>query len=112
MVRFIMLTLSCLLALPLAAQDISREEMLDLLRENHHRAAAGHNSYEAPEFADTRAPRGFRPVYVSHYGRHGSRYQGSRSFFEQVLPALDALSSGGGLTAVGESLRQELHIMC
>ena len=33
------------------------------------------HSYEAPEaIVDTPAPKGYEPFYVSHYGRHGSRY--------------------------------------
>lgn len=111
MLRPILILVSCAFALPLAAREVSREQMMELLNENHHRAAAGHNPYEAPEYSDTRAPRGFRPVYVSHYSRHGSRYQGGSHSFESVLPLLDSLSSMGLLTATGDSLRHELHLM-
>ena len=105
----------CLAALfavvALQARQMSKEELLKALQENPYRAAAGHNSYEAPEYKDTRAPRGYKPVYVSHYSRHGSRYQGDGKSFERVLPIMDALSKDSLLTSEGDSLRRELHLM-
>lgn len=110
--RILLLILSVLLGVnSLYAEDMTREELLKALAENHHRAAAGHNSYEVPDFYDTPAPRGFKPVYVSHYGRHGSRYQGSREPFQKVLPLLDSLSQSNLLTSDGELLRSELHLI-
>lgn len=93
------------------ARDMSKEDLVQSLRDNHHRAAAGHNPYEHPEYKDTRAPRGYKPVYVTHYSRHGSRYQGSRHSFENVLPTLDTLARHDLLTPAGDSLRFELHLM-
>ena len=109
----LILSLLCLsvLSAVCSAGEMSREELMAALRENHHRAAAGHNSYEAPSCTYTPAPRGFRPVYVSHYSRHGSRYQGSRESFERVLPFLDDLSIHQMLTPTGDSLRRELRYM-
>lgn len=102
-----------LLLFVLASSLISNAEGHEYgyLNENRYRAAAGHNPYEAPEFVDTPAPRGYKPVYVSHYSRHGSRYQGSRHSFEKVLPVMDTLAKSGLLTPVGDSLRHELHLM-
>lgn len=94
-----------------SADGLSRESILEALRENPYRAAAGHCPYEAPVFHDTPAPRGYRPVYVSHYSRHGSRYQGGRESFEAVLPALDSMSAAGLLTPCGDSLMYELQLM-
>ena len=67
MKRILCLCLAALLAVvALQARQMSKEELLQALQQNPYRAAAGHNSYEAPEYKDTRAPRGYRPVYVSH----------------------------------------------
>lgn len=95
-----------------SAHEMTKEELIMALKENHHRAAAGHNPYESSECKDTRAPRGYKPVYVSHYSRHGSRYQGSCHSFEKVLPVMDTLAKHGLLTPDGDSLRFELHLMC
>ncbi len=46
-----------------------------LLKEDITRCTNLHHNYEAPEkIIDTPAPKGYKPFYVSHYGRHGSRY--------------------------------------
>lgn len=37
------------------------------------RTASVFHSYEFEEMKDTLAPEGFKPFYISHYGRHGSR---------------------------------------
>ena len=106
----LVLFLSLLVALA-PSGDMTREEVLQALRDDHHRAAAGHCPYEVPQVYDSRAPKGFKPVYVSHYGRHGSRFQGSRQSFEKVLPVLDSLYGCHLLTGTGDSLRYELHQM-
>ena len=110
--RFLCLCVGALLAVvALQARQMTKEELMQALQQNPYRAAAGHNSYEAPECNDTPAPWGFRPVYVSHYSRHGSRYQGDGKSFEQVLPIMDALAAESLLTPAGDSLRRELHLM-
>ena len=112
MLRFLGVCLTIFLSVIASqARQMSREELLQALQQNPYRAAAGHNAYESPEYNDTPAPRGFKPVYVSHYSRHGSRYQGSRKAFEKVLPVMDALAKDLLLTPSGDSLRRELYLM-
>ena len=36
-------------------------------------------AYHAPEFISTDVPQGYHPFYISHYGRHGSRWLPSDS---------------------------------
>ena len=43
------------------------------LQEDRTRAGNNLNSYEFFPIKDTKAPAGYKPFYVSHYGRHGSR---------------------------------------
>ena len=66
---------SCLLGLmliplfTLQAQTTKQEVLSNI-------ATAGGNyySYPVPTKALTPAPEGYAPFYISHYGRHGSRY--------------------------------------
>lgn len=61
---------------------------------------------------ETPAPSGYKPFYISHFGRHGSRYLSSE---KQILPALTILAAAkeeGNLTPAGEILLEkvrELH---
>lgn len=76
-------------------------------RENIDRFAGVYHSYEYIPTADTPAPKGYKPFYVSHYGRHGSRHQigssGTRPY-ETIQKAEQA----GLLTEAGERLAADM----
>ncbi|MBQ6579041.1 MAG: histidine-type phosphatase, partial [Bacteroidales bacterium] len=46
-------------------------EFMRILQEDHTRAGINTNSYEFGPIHDTKAPKGYKPFYISHYGRHG-----------------------------------------
>lgn len=103
---FLCLSLVSLLVggFPLNAQDART-----LLRENPERLSNIHHSYEPPEaMVDTPAPDGYEPFYLSHYGRHGSRYHTSMRAVTRVSTILDTLGMLGFLTEEGQALRDEL----
>ena len=92
----------CLLALNVSAQDFEAS-----IRENIDRFAGVYHSYEYIPTADTPAPKGYKPFYVSHYGRHGSRHQigssGTRPY-ETIQKAEEA----GLLTEEGKKLAADM----
>ena len=105
MKRFSLLITTLLLAAALNAQDDVRA----LLRENPERLSNIHHSYEAPAtIVDTPAPEGYEPFYLSHYGRHGSRYHTSLRAVTRVSTILDTLGMMGLLTEEGMELRNDL----
>ena len=63
------------LAMAVCVSANAQEEALRLITENPDRAANNMHSYEFNPIQDTKAPKGFKPFYISHYGRHGSRYE-------------------------------------
>ena len=65
--------------------------------------------YPDRDALQTRAPFGYRPFYVSHFGRHGCRYMSSE---EQVAVVLDVLRDAqrrGLLTEKGDSLLRDFE---
>ena len=54
--------------------------------------------------APPRAPRGYVPVYLSHYGRHGSRYMDGKGGYEAVSRVLEKAAADGMLTPLGEDI--------
>ncbi len=44
------------------------------IHENIDLAASNYLAYPGPKYQLTPAPEGYEPYYISHYGRHGSRY--------------------------------------
>lgn len=41
-------------------------------------SASNYVAYRGPQKQLTPAPKGYKPFYLSHYGRHGSRYMKRR----------------------------------
>lgn len=91
-------------------------------------------AYQAPKVKYTPVPKGYKPFYISHYGRHGSRWMPKDSRYEWIAaqfedesnltdfglevkhrlqPALEnARGNGGKLTPLGaEQHRQIAHRM-
>ena len=64
----------------------------------------GVNRLYPAEFQDLPAPpRGYRPVYLSHYGRHGSRYITDAGLYQTVLRVLRRGAADSCLTPLGQS---------
>ena len=99
--------LLCLLVLGLQAQaQTSCEELL-----SHMELTAGnYANYPVPTGHLTPAPEGYEPFYISHYGRHGSRYMTSDKHYKRLREALDSAKSLGLLTDYGKDVRKRLKV--
>lgn len=64
---------------------------------------------EAP--ALTAAPKGYKPFYISHYGRHGSRWLISRGYYKNPVAFLSDAKRDGMLTEKGESLLERCKVV-
>lgn len=53
-------------------------------------------------------PEGYTPFYISHYGRHGSRYHYSLDDYRYVTEALEKAAAESGLTPLGQQLLEEM----
>ena len=99
-----LLTLSAAAAL---AQPKQSEKAAAALMEDNSRAGSVTNSYEFRPVKDTRPPRGYKPFYISHYGRHGSRSNWGGRSYENVIKTMQAAKEKGILTPAGDSLMNE-----
>ena len=86
------------------AQTRRSDTAVRALQEDPTRAGNNLNSYEFFPIRDTPAPRGYKPVYVSHYGRHGSRSNWGGSAYLGVIAVLEQGQAAGILTPAGEEL--------
>lgn len=82
-------------------------EELDLSTDRYLSAGLQH-PYIVPEFSDTKAPCGYKPFYVSHYGRHGCRFQIGNTGYLTNIGILDSLHTKCLLTGDGEKMREIL----
>ena len=98
------LLLLCLLAGVTAAAQTTREELL-----SHMELTAGnYANYPLPTGRLTPAPKGYDPFYISHYGRHGSRYMTSDKHYRHLHKQLDSALTLGILTEYGKDVRIRL----
>lgn len=109
MKRFVILltTLAALIVLTTSAKD----PYLDVIKADRYNAAGNYHPYPVPKYSDTKAPKGYTPFYVSHYGRHGSRYLIGSSRYTHTVDMMDVLHDKNFLTSEGEALRSDLHAM-
>ena len=57
----------------------------------------------------TPAPKGYIPFYMSHYGRHGSRWLISKDSYTSVVEPMQKARQYGKLTAKGEEVLGQLE---
>ena len=105
MKRILTLIVSAALCLSLGAQN----DALRLITENPYRAANNMHYYEFNPIEDTPAPKGYKPFYISHYGRHGSRYEGNSTFARAAQEGFFHLDSLGLLTPAGKTLYAQVE---
>ena len=105
MKKFFFLSLLIVFSLNVFAQS----EALRLITENPDRAANNMHSYEFDPIQDTPAPKGFKPFYISHYGRHGSRYEQNSTFARTAQQAFSFLDRMGLLTQEGKDLYEQVN---
>ena len=59
----------------------------------------------------TPSPEGKKPFYISHYGRHGSRYISSRSGFDTPFKMMAHADSVNELTPTGDRVFDEMKVI-
>lgn len=90
-------------ALPGFAQSSKEETLADL-----NRTGGVYYAYPVTESRNTPAPKGYQPFYVSHYGRHGSRYLISDNDYKSVADKLHEADRAGALTPLGRDVMQRV----
>lgn len=100
-------SLIILLSMALGAQE-KDSVLLAEYHENLYRAGVNMSPYEYLPGAQTAAPKGYKPFYISHYGRHGSRTGYDRGLYERVRKRYDKAHEAGLLTPKGEDVRERV----
>ena len=80
----------------------SFQALPDSIESNLNRTGVNTNPYEYFHTPETQAPAGYRPFYISHYGRHGSRSNWESPSYGKVLNSFEKAHEAGILTEEGE----------
>lgn len=74
------------------------------IAQDRHQMGSNYYAYPTPTAKYTRAPAGYKPFYLSHYGRHGSRFHQPADHYHALYNTLAKADSLGKLTDLGKSL--------
>lgn len=97
-------SLFCLCSASLAAQTTREEMLADITK-----TAGVYLPYPTEFQAQTPAPKGYKPFYISHYGRHGSRYLIGDQDYKWIIDLLEEAHAAGALTPLGEDVRSRMQ---
>ena len=104
--------LVALMALSMTAQKTqqvptAREE----IKANKYLAGSNYLDYDRQLSTQqlTPAPKGYVPFYMSHYGRHGSRWLIGESSYSSVINPMRKAKDAGKLTAKGEEVLAQVE---
>ena len=75
------------------------------------RAGGIYHSHEYLPGPAVPAPKGYVPFYISHYGRHGSRWHTSEKIYAEPLGILRKADSAGVLTPKGRDLLAKVEVI-
>ena len=86
----------------------SSQTVMDLIREKPQYASCNYNTYpDTINTVLTPAPAGKKPFYMSHYGRHGSRYISSRTGYDTPYDMMNHADSVDELTPTGHRVGRD-----
>ena len=79
--------------------------------EDFRQMGSNYYAYPTPNAKYTKVPAGYKPFYVSHYGRHGSRFHHTANDYHVLYNTLAKADSVGKLTELGKSLLERAKFL-
>ena len=101
MKKILSILLLCV-SLALSAQNVPDNFISRRMREVPQRAATNVHIYEFGPLYDSPAPKGYKPFYISHYGRHGARTNSDGHDIVRLEKQLSAAEADGALSENGQ----------
>ena len=104
MKRIITIVTLALLTITAGAQNIPA---LDQLKANPRKAYGTDYPYQQEACSLTKTPKGYKPFYISHYARHGSRYYWNGFLYKELDSLLSTAHKKHLLTPEGEAFHDK-----
>lgn len=103
--------ITIVLLMPLAAMAWAQSSAaLDQLKADPRKAYGTDYPYSFETTKVTKAPSGYKPFYISHYGRHGSRYYWNAQLYREMETLLTEQHNKKNLTPEGEAFYQKFMV--
>lgn len=95
----------------LSSFSLNAQKAYDAILADPVKGGGIYNMYpeEVPSF--TAAPKGYKPFYISHFGRHGARYSNDGHVYDDLKHIFDKAYADGKLTAKGLELMKRYNDM-
>lgn len=109
--RFVlMMAIGCAMAVQAQKAPVFETSAKEEIMANRFLAGSNYLDYDRqlPTKALTPTPKGYEPYYMSHYGRHGSRWLISDGNYSHPITTLETAKEMGKLTAKGEEVLETL----
>lgn len=100
-----------LLSSLLFVSNIMAQTAKEEIKENVLLSASNYVAYRGPQKELTKAPKGLKPFYISHYGRHGSRFLINDNDYNIPLNALAQAEKDGKLTSLGKETLEKVRTL-
>ena len=109
--ELLMLALGLTMAAQAQNAPVFETSAKDEIAANHYLAGSNYLDYDRQLSTKplTPSPKGYEPFYMSHYGRHGSRWLIWEGDYTLPIRALKSAHENGKLTEVGEETLQKLE---
>ena len=103
MKKLLLTLLAAMTVLSASAQSAveTDQALAAYIHANHYRTGVNTNPYEYIPVAETPVPKGYKPFYISHYGRHGSRSDWGGAYAE-IIALYAKAHDAGVLSETGE----------
>lgn len=107
MKKLLLTAFAILLAFSFAHPQTTKEQIFEDLN----KSGGVYYAYPTVESCNTPAPKGYEPFYISHYGRHGSRYLISDNDYIWVRDLLKDADENNALTEIGKCVLNRLDTL-
>ena len=105
--NYIITAIILLTGLPALGQT-TQQEMTD----NINKTAGVYYAYPISDLQpQTKVPQGYKPFYISHYGRHGSRYLIADNDYKWVIELFQQAKQQNALTELGYDALKRLELL-
>jgi hypothetical protein len=103
---------AAIIILHLIPFTVQAQKVIDIIKKHPAYASCNYNTYpDSISYKMTPPPKDKRPFYISHYGRHGSRYISNRKGFDIPYLMMLHADSLDELTPIGERVLEEMKII-
>lgn len=101
-----------LLSFTLLCTVVNAQQAKQEIYDNIYLSASNYLAYPGPTQEKlTPAPKGYKPFYISHYGRHGSRYLIGEEDYDYPISILSAAEKEGKLTELGKDVLRRVKMI-